>query len=176
MDSGTTTTTTICGSTAILTMPSRYYTCPACEKPIEANYAVNLPGKCYHVGCSLNAIGHLGEDTVSIMECSNCKCRAFVIESYKHNQSHVRRGKRTTRYQCVSCGQSHDSVADNLEEIDWKEIPYEQVTMLDHVIGNYGWIRWQDLDKLIRRFSKLRESNEARLKRLEDRFKDYLNE
>lgn len=175
MDNSTA-TTTICGNAAILTMTSRYYTCPACEKPIEANYAVNFPDKCYHASCSLSEIAHLGEDTISIMECSDCKCRAFVIESYKHNQSHVRRGKRTTSYRCVSCGKNHNSVAKNLLEISWEEMLHEQNIDLDHVVGNYRWIKWRGLDKLIARFSKLRESNEARSKRLEERFKDYLNE
>jgi len=32
-------------------MPSRYYTCPKCGKPIEANFAVNNPNECYHEGC-----------------------------------------------------------------------------------------------------------------------------
>jgi hypothetical protein len=32
-------------------MPSTYYTCPECEKPIEANFAIHNEGECYHEDC-----------------------------------------------------------------------------------------------------------------------------
>ena len=123
----------------------------------------------------------LGPDTIGVMECPQCRCRAFQITSIKENSSFVRRGGRTNRFVCLGCGHESASIAQNINDLGqgWQQIKGRRTGIyldVDEGVSDHKWLKWGQLDKIIQRMMNREKKHNQELEFYEKCINGFLDE